>query len=168
MSLVASRHGGPSQTWDRTCVFCIDRWILHHRATREAPLQGYLGIWVSISERTPRIDSRVIPMVKAGKEDPAPCSFPLQHTPRLVTGRQWVRATQTQQLDLREQRGGPYVQTENRYLPSCSSQVPAFFTIFCAFSNFLFYFWATQDSMWDPSSPIKDQTCTSCSGNMES
>ena len=89
---------------------------------------------------------------------------PAAHLPP-YTGRQWVRATQSRQLDLWEQRGGPYVQTENRYLPSCSSQVPAFFIIFCAFSIFLFYFLATQHSMWDPSSPINDQTCTSCGGS---
>ena len=137
MSLVAPRHVGPSQARDRARVFCLDRWTLHHRSTREAPLQFLdSGIWVPVSERTPHIGSRVIPIVKAEKEHPAPCSFPLQHTSRLATGRQWVRATQSRQLDLREQRGGPCVQTGNRYLPSCSSQVPAFFTIFCAFSIF--------------------------------
>ena len=41
MGLVASWHVAPwhvgsSWTRDRTCVSCIGRWILYHRATREA------------------------------------------------------------------------------------------------------------------------------------
>ena len=35
--LVALRHVGSSQTRARTCVPCIGRRILNHRATREAP-----------------------------------------------------------------------------------------------------------------------------------
>ena len=34
--LVALRHVGSSQTWDRTYVPCIPRWILNHWAVREA------------------------------------------------------------------------------------------------------------------------------------
>jgi len=33
--LVAPRHGGSSQTRDRTHVLCIGRWILNHWITRE-------------------------------------------------------------------------------------------------------------------------------------
>ena len=34
--LVAPRQVGSSEVRDRTCVSCIDRWVLYHRATREA------------------------------------------------------------------------------------------------------------------------------------
>ena len=35
--LVAPQHVGSSRTRDRTCVPCVDRRILNHCATREAP-----------------------------------------------------------------------------------------------------------------------------------
>ena len=36
-----SSSGGSSQPRDRTCVFCIGRWILYHRATWESQIQEY-------------------------------------------------------------------------------------------------------------------------------
>ena len=40
--LVAPRHVGSSRTRAGTRVPCIGRWILNHRATREAPFTGFL------------------------------------------------------------------------------------------------------------------------------
>ena len=37
MGLVTPQHVGSSRTRDRTCVPCVDRWILNHWTTREAP-----------------------------------------------------------------------------------------------------------------------------------
>ena len=36
-ALVTPRHVGSSHTRDLNCVLCIDRWILNHWTTREAP-----------------------------------------------------------------------------------------------------------------------------------
>ena len=36
MGLIAPQHVGSSQTRGQTCVSCISRWILYHRASREA------------------------------------------------------------------------------------------------------------------------------------
>ena len=48
MGLVAPRHVGFSRTRARTRVPCTDRWILNHRATREA-LNNYIlyTVWKS-------------------------------------------------------------------------------------------------------------------------
>ena len=32
MGSVALQHVGSSQIRDRTCVFCTDMWVIHHRA----------------------------------------------------------------------------------------------------------------------------------------
>ena len=42
LDLAALRHVGSTQTWDRTHVLCIGRWILIHCATREVTYQVHI------------------------------------------------------------------------------------------------------------------------------